>query len=225
MKKNKALTAAFSVFALTMVSMCAIGGTFAKYADQDSGTTTATVAKWGVNVDVTCENTFGKKYNNAIDAAGTKVVSNRDLNVLAPGTNGSLGSVTITGQPEVMVDVSVSLTLTLTGWEVEGNDYCPLVFTVNETEIKWGSPEAADDPTDNDNTVIDSVAELEYAVESAVAKSGDDIAANTSLNGTYDRSVTWSWPFEGDDVKDSLLGDSASATISAAWSASVTQVD
>ena len=208
MKKNKALTAAMSVLSLTMISMCAIGGTFAKYTSQDSANDTAKVAKWGVTVEVTGEDAFGTKYEDAIDASGTKVVSADTDNVLAPGTNGTLGSVTIKGTPEVMVDVSVSLDLELEGWAVDSTYYCPLVIG----GLKGNDYASAD--------------LFEAAVEALVNKTANDVAPGTTLDSTYDAELTWSWAFTGnDDKKDSKLGDAASATIKATWSATVEQVD
>ena len=221
MKKNYVMRFAAVLLVLVLLSTCVVSGTLAKYVTSGEAEDTATVAKWGVNVTVTGNDAFGEKYNDVIDASGTKVVSNReDTNVLAPGTNGDLGSVTITGQPEVMVDVVVSLDITLSGWEVNSAFYCPLVFSDGTTTIN--------------GIDYSSASALETAIEALVNKTGDDVAANTDLKDTYDAVLTWAWAFETgatpeakaeNNEKDTALGTAASATIKAEWTASVTQVD
>ena len=224
MKKNRMMRIASCLLVLVLLSTCVISGTFAKYTTKDEANDTVTVAKWGVTVTVTGNDAFGTNYNDEIAAEGTKVVSNRSadgekINVLAPGTNGDLGSITITGAPEVMVDVAVSLDLELEGWVVEGVFYCPLVFTIGSTIIKGIDYTSAD--------------ALEAAIEAKVNKTDNDVAANTDLKDTYDVAIEWAWAFEtGDDaskaannIKDTKLGNAATATISAVWNASVEQIN
>lgn len=196
MKKNKALTAAFSVFALTMVSMCAIGGTFAKYAAQGSAEDEARVAKWGVVVSVSGDEAFGEKYNDEISATGTKVISSSaGTNVLGPGTNGTLGGVSITGTPEVRVEVVVGLDLELTNWEIP-EEYCPIVFTVGTTDYYIGA--------DGINTISD----LESAVENAASKVATQYDANTVLEDQdFNKTVTWSWKFDHSSEIATVKGD------------------
>ena len=119
MKKNKALTAALSVFALTMMSMCAIGGTFAKYVTEGSGTDTARVAKWGVDVVVT------NHMASILDTSGNSetnvaIAGDGQLDIIAPGTKGDMVTYSISGDPEVTVDVSVVFDLKLgENWKLE----------------------------------------------------------------------------------------------------------
>lgn len=219
MKKNKALTAAISVLSLTMVSLCAIGGTFAKYASQGSATDTAHVAKWGVELRVTGNDAFAEKYDvNALAGSETVVSVNaatngdEEDNVLAPGTNGTLGSIVVNGTPEVRVSITRDLEIVFGGWELEGAFYCPIIIS---------------DGTNSVNGLkYNSAAEFEAAIELLVDQVAIEVDANTSL--AYSKTLTWSWPFytsDANDVKDSLLGDAGTATITATWNASVTQVD
>lgn len=230
MKKNKLfLLGLFVVFA-AVLSLSLVSNTFAKYVSSDSGSDTARVAKWGVTVDVIgAENAFGKKYNNTIEAEGTKVVSAVD--VLAPGTNGTLGQINIDGQPEVMVDVNVSLTITLTNWVVDhDNDnnestpetfYCPIIF------------KAVGGATVDGRVYVGDADGLKAAIEALVTDSAINVAAGTDLSTAYDVTVTWEWAFgpsgNQTDIADTALGNAATTmnapTITAAWSASVTQVD
>ena len=225
MKKNKLfLLGLFVVFA-AVLSLSLVSNTLAKYTSSDNGSDSARVAKWGVVVNVTGDEAFGQKYDNAISASGTKVVSNNVDNVVAPDTNGTLGSFNISGTPEVMVDVEVALTITLTGWEIRLNDtdsdgdidedddaefYCPLVISDGTTTLN--------------GTTYDSAAAFKAAIEALVDYTGNDLAANSNLARSV--TLTWSWSYTGDDVKDTALGNLSTApSITAAWSASVTQVD
>lgn len=216
MKKNIMLRLSAVLLVAVLLTTCVISGTWAKYVENGEANATATVAKWGVEVNVTGNDAFGKKYNDTIVADGVKVISNRDLNVLAPGTNGDLGSVTITGKPEVMVSVSVSLDIELENWkDANGDYYCPLII---------GGLKGLD---------YDSADAFEAAIEAKVNKSAAEVAANTDLASTYNASLTWQWAYESvdgtkvtaSDVKDSFLGDQGNATITVKWTASVTQVN
>ena len=228
MKKNKLfLLGLFVVFA-AVLSLSLVSNTLAKYTTSDSGSDTARVAKWGVTVEVIgAENAFGTKYDDAIKADGTKVVSTTD--VLAPGTNGTLGQINIDGQPEVMVNVNVSLTITLTNWVVDhdNNDstpetfYCPIVF------------KAVGGATVDGREYVGDADGLKTAIEALVTKSATNVTVGTDLNPTYDVTVTWEWAYNATgnqtDIADTALGNAATTmnapTINAVWSASVTQVD
>lgn len=214
MKKNKLfLLGLFVVFA-AVLSLSLVSNTFAKYVSTGHSEDSARVAKWGVTVVVTGDNAFAKQYAKddvSFDLAANTVVSTTE--VLAPGTDGSLGSVTISGTPEVAVELEVTLDLTLSHWEAEGF-YCPIIFTDGTTTVK--------------GTNYSSAAELEAAVEALVNANATKYEANTDLGTKYvTRTITWEWAFEGnDDVKDTALGNAATApTIEAVWNASVTQVD
>ena len=227
MKKNRMMRLASILLVCVLLSTSVISGTFAKYTTSDSAQDSARVAKWGVTVDAT-GNSFAQKYNDAANDAGVKVVST--TKVVAPGTNGTLGGVTISGTPEVMVNVDANATLTLSGWEITGDwdndpktaetkiEYCPIVFTVGQEKIKI------------DGTTIKDVAGLQSAVVAkfnALDKSnvsvGTDLAAGVSID--------WAWDFDDNgagtyDVKDTKLGNlQAAPTIAFTCDVTVTQVD
>ncbi len=230
MKKNIMMRLSALLLVAVLLTTCVISGTFAKYVSNGSAGDEARVAKWGVTVTVTGDEAFGEKYNNAIEVSGTKVVSINaaddavDDNVLAPGTNGNLGSVAITGTPEVYVTVLASLDIELTGWTVEGAYYCPLDITVGSNTIN-GMDYASMD-------LFEAAIEALVAYEITAADADDSldgyqVAANTDL--AYSVSINWAWAFhtsEANDILDSKLGSLAVApTIAAEWTASVTQVD
>lgn len=215
MKKNKALTAAISVLSLTMVSMCAIGGTFAKYTTTGSDSETAKVAKWGVNITAAADSAFADEKDDGVE---TDVVTSSYI--VAPGTYGTLVDIKVTGQPEVAVTVSSVATFDLTGdWTIDddglpGTDevfYCPIVFEVNDVEVTGTSE------TDLEAKII---AALTYNAT---------LNPNSSLATTYDRKLTWSWAYRVDDLtdkKDTLLGNNEPEPgFTVSVTTTVTQVD
>ena len=212
MKKNRMMRLASILLVCVLLSTSVISGTFAKYVTTDSASDTARVAKWGVEVTATGSTAFATKYNDAADENGTKVVSSGEAKVVAPGTNGALASISIKGTPEVMVDVDVNATLTLTGWTVDGAVYCPIVFTVGEKTFK----------IDDTNDTIEKLTAAVAAEFNAMDKT--NVAANTDL--AADIAISWAWAFEGDNAKDTELGNLETApTISFSCDVTVTQVN
>ena len=209
MRKNRMMRAASALLVAVLMTTCTISGTFAKYVTEKSASDTARVAKWGVEITSTAANAFAKEYD-AGDAADAKdvvaaTVTVDDVSVqdkvVAPGTNGTLGGTTIiAGTPEVRVSVSQAATLTLTGWTVDGNEYCPIVFKVGNGDTLYKI-----DPT---NDAMNEISELKAAVEAA-AKSSAVFEAGTDLSnvGADTVSVSWEWPFSVDDDKDTALGN------------------
>lgn len=135
MKKNWTMKVAALMLALTMITACFVGSTFAKYVTKAQGEDSARVAKWGVLVNLK-GNAFSTQYKTH-DTNGYKgefsVVSSNDDQVVAPGTSSDdldqtlVGSVT--GTPEVAARYAIEGTITdivLPGG-VEYVDYTELV--------------------------------------------------------------------------------------------------
>ena len=206
MKRNTILRVSAILLVLTLLSTCVISGTFAKYTTSANADDDARIAKWGVVVEATAE-----AFTENDDDTVISFVSGE--NVLAPGTDGNLCGLTITGQPEVAVKIDATAELELTDWAVDGVYYCPLVITVGTTEFKG-------------NDYADAEA-FEKAVEDAIVAeiAKDSVDPNTNLADSV--AVTWAWAYEGnDDVKDTALGNEANPdTISIAVSVTVTQID
>lgn len=209
---------ALLVITLTF-TMCFVSGTFAKYVTSGNGSDTGRVAKWGVTVTGTAD-TFKETYakdDSGFALAANTVVSTED--VVAPGTSGSMAAFTITGTPEVAVNVKFEGTLTLTNWaDSESNYYCPIEITVGDTTFK--------------GTTYDSAADFQTAVNAKIATYTKNYEAGTNLStiGADAPTISWAWTFEGnDDVKDTYLGDQAAAgnaaTISLSVTVTVTQID
>lgn len=233
MLKNKYLKLAAILLILCMVTTCGISGTLAKYTTGGTATDSARVAKWGIVLNVAGNSAFSNAY-------GETVVSS-DLNkkVVAPGTNGTLAEVTITGTPEVAIEYTVKANLQLSGWTIlEGGNftYCPLVFTIDGTEIFLESGQ--------------TLAQLESELESAViAALMDDTTGAASSSGGLTKTqyfepgtvlnksltVTWKWDFDpatapagalNNNIRDTKIGMLAEApTVSFTLDISITQID
>ena len=238
MKKNTMMRLAAVMLMCVLLTTSVVGGTFAKYVTSADDTDIARVAKWGVEVAVAVKGAFNTDYaakENAAYAtaiAQTVVASgtdpNRD-NILAPGTNGDLlSSATISGTPEVAVNVKKEATLTLTGWDINGTYYCPIVIKVTH---KVG----AGDATTNTFYGLDyPSAEAFISAVEGVLDDNDNLPANSNLSESY--SITWDWAFESTDnkqtdEKDTALGNKAAdptkddITIKFTFEIKVTQLD
>ena len=111
--KNKMMRIASILLVATLLTTCAISGTFAKYVTKASGEDTARVAKWGIVLTVNGNTVFADKYA-AQDATylaaegkySVEAVEEGDK-VVAPGTSSAqLGedkqlTATVKGTPEV----------------------------------------------------------------------------------------------------------------------------
>ena len=220
-KKNVLMRSAGLLLVLVLVTSCFVGSTFAKYTVGGTGSDTARVAKFGVNV--TANGTmFAREYATDDRSAGTitKSVISTDK-VVAPGTKGNMASMTLTGTPEVAVRVGYAVNkFELKGWTTDGTtEYCPLVFTVGTASYKIG------------DAGITSVSDLQDKVKAAITAYSKDYEANTDLSGvgTDSLKVSWAWAFEGDDAKDTALGSRAAedkaATVELEITTTVTQID
>lgn len=122
MKKNKMMRIASILMVATLITTCAISGTFAKYVTKAEAQDNARVAKWGIVISTDVTGVFAEKYK-ATDAkykadggeysVETSVVGEK---LVAPGTSsdevGTLSG-TLTGAPEVATRYS----LVIENWE------------------------------------------------------------------------------------------------------------
>ena len=243
-KNGKTLRVAGLLLALVLVTSCFVGGTFAKYVTYGGGMDEARVAKFGVKVTATGD-VFAKVYDAKDptlqdyngDAIAKSVISSDDYKRVAPGTKmDDALTVSVTGTPEVAVEVKYEAHVTFTtdhlnpvdNWkDADGNYYCPLVITVNGTKYDGLKYNSSDD--------------FKAAVESAINNLTKNYPANTDLGASASKGVTisWEWPFEVTktdgkvdhtiDVKDTFLGDQAAegnaATVGIVVATTVTQID
>lgn len=221
MKKNKMMRLASCLLVMVLLTTSMISGTFAKYVTSAEGSDSARVAKFGVAITANGE-TFAKEYNTHDNAyTETKSVISTEK-VVAPGTSGDMAKMTLSGTPEVAVRVSYAGAFDISdNWTVDGEFYCPLVIKVDTTTIK--------------GTEYESAAEFEAAVNAAIAKYTVDFGPNTDLAGDDVKgcalAISWEWPFsvEGNDAKDTWLGNQAvagnPATVTLKVTTTVTQID
>lgn len=129
-RKNHTLKLAGILLALVLVTSCFVGGTFAKYVTEGTGSDSARVAKFGVKV--TAEgSTFATSYDK--DNTAKTVVSSTVDKVVAPGTSGEMAAINITGKPEVSVKVSYEAKVDMSRWvDADGKFYCPLEIVVKK---------------------------------------------------------------------------------------------
>ncbi len=243
MKMNKMMRLASVLLVAVLLSTCAISGTFAKYTTAANVSDSARVAKWGVSISMTGEGdktTFKKEYASDTDGYTSATVSST-VDVVAPGTDGVLGSAFITGTPEVAVEVSYSTTsVTLSGdWMIDDDAntetpevfYCPIVIKINGKAIDTSSA-----------TTIET---WQTTVQNAINTNPgakNQYAAGTDLSKLSDNStnpapvITWEWAFEGaegsnqTDAKDTALGNNANVanqepSLKFEMTVTITQID
>lgn len=162
MLKNKYIKLASIMLMLCIITTCGVSGTFAKYTTEGTVTDSARVAKWGVTLDINSDNAFAASYGENVKS------SSSSKKVVAPGTDGTLLDLSITGTPEVAVRYTVDVDLELSGWVYDTDkEHCPLVFTVYRKTALGGSYTKLQDVY-IDGTLCKSVAELETALEKMV---------------------------------------------------------
>jgi len=202
--KSKYLRLASVLLVLCMITTCGVSGTFAKYTESEEASDSARVAKWGVTVAVEGDSAFSKQYKK-----DGSVTVESSVKVVAPGTEGTLVSVTVSGKPEVAVEHTVDVNLDLgSGWIIsEGGgsiEYCPLEFKVGDTVIyaKTVTP----------GTVTEIEEALEDAVMAALITSAGsstrsdgvlskvaDETPNTDMSKTL--TVKWKWAYDESDAQ------------------------
>ena len=236
MKNNRIMKAAGALLVLVLVTSCFVGSTFAKYTTTGTGTDSARVAKFGVNIEANGA-TFAKEYatdDGSVAGTITKSVMSTE-NVIAPGTSGEMARMAITGTPEVAVQVNYRASVTLSGnWkDAQGNFYCPLQIKIPYKDPVDGEVTAIIDGsrfTDMDAFIR----EIENRINSFSANyaAGTDLSTITAGGSLLAPSVSWVWPFsvnEANDVKDTYLGDQAAAgnaaSIMLQVTTTVTQID
>ena len=229
LKNNRTMRAAVLLLALVLITSCFVGGTFAKYVTSGDALDYARVAKWGVTV--TAHGTgdvFAKEYD-AIAGQGNTVVAGGEYKVIAPGTKkDNAALVTLSGKPEVAVNVKYTATVTLDKWVYKADEsetgefYCPIKIKVGN-ENYYGCD-------------YNSAELFENAVETAINGYSANYEPGTDLTNAKAPVVSWAWAFEDKaadakqtDVKDTYLGDQAAkgnaATIDLEVVTTVTQID
>lgn len=164
------------VLILTMLSLCLVSNTYAKYTSTFAGSDTAIVAKWDVSAGdaSTTIDLFNssKIYdtNNVTDYTqggtdDTDVTNGTADGIIAPGTWGSF-SYSVSNNSDVNATYTVDYTVTAANvpleWSVDGSTWSTNLSNVSTTALNMGA--------------------------------------------TANVTVYWRWAFNGDDTADTALG-------------------
>lgn len=195
MRKNRMMRLASALLILTMVTTCAISGTFAKYTSEKTASDSARVAKWSFTVNgtdiATTDMTFDL-FNTVKDTKDGNTegdISATDGTIIAPGTKGSF-DIVLTNASEVTAEYKIDYTVT-------NANNIPVQFSTDGTN--WE----------------DSIDELDVTTPVTVA-----IGATAPTV-----TVHWMWAFEGNDSVDTTLGTGGTATVKVDAKITATQVD
>lgn len=211
MKKNRTLRVSALLLALTLITTCFVGGTFAKYTSSTTGSGTATVAKWSFKVNGTefatttpATLTFDlfKTINDTGNTADEGDVADAKI---APGTSGSF-ALKVKNESEVNATYTVALTETANTSDV------PLQYSVNGTDWK------------------DSIAGLtmDALTDQAIAQ-GAEKTVTVYWRWVFDENVVSETVHAGQtDVTDTALGiaaQTAAPVVTITATLTATQVD
>lgn len=163
MKKNKMMRIASILMVATLITTCAISGTFAKYVTKAEGADQARVAKWGVVLTMEGDNMFAPEYkaddetfkgstDNQNPVLSVRVDPDYEgdyADLVAPGTTNNGFKATIEGKPEVAVRYTLHIDKDWTDVVLpagEYTDFTHLAYTEGTeatedtaaTEGSWG---------------------------------------------------------------------------------------
>ena len=202
--KNKFMRAATLLMALTLMTSCFVGGTFAKYTSTQSGSDTARVAKWSFNVgDTNIAKTETVSFDfNVFETIMDETANSDDAEVygdkvIAPGTRGQF-VIELANTSEVDAMYAIEFT------ETDG---------VNPTAIPlWYS-------TSVNGTWTQDISALNIA-----ASSDTQLDYNGGAKDSDSVTVYWKWLFEGTDGQQTDTSDTVLGIYSAAGSAATVTV-
>lgn len=186
---------------LLLVAVIGFGGyTLSKYVTKKSETGSASVAKWGYNIDVKADKLFGTDYkfetnNSTVTTAGAGVTvkSSDKNNRVAPGTTGFM-TFEVTGKAEVLSQIKISIADT---------DFSDVVLKYTEgedTTVKTYAPVKWTLKKDGEAAALvdgKTLADVKTALAGLYTTS---TAAGTEINDKY--TLSWTWAFETGENKD-----------------------
>lgn len=241
-RKNMSLRIGVIAAVIALITLVGISGTFAKYVYQSDGTGSgnnqARVAKWGIAVTSSTEDTAGlfkKEYVAGEDSHNIALSTTNDC-IIAPGTSNEVSLAdmfTISGKPEVNTKLSLS-DAAFNGFDGEewkldaatrGSDqefYCPIKITItsaNASTTFCGLD--YESGTAFTNALNDS---LSSAAGSQIIAAGTDLSTSVPSFLTNTK-IKWEWDFTGttrtaakiqqSDKYDTYLGNSEAAAAEA----------
>lgn len=215
-KRNKAMRLASALLVLTLLTVCAISGTFAKYTGSITGSDKARVAYWGFTPSSLTLDLFSESYENVDSSVDGE-------NVVAPGTmqnqlvkfaytngNSSFTGATAIEAPEVAYNLKIDAA------NADGTDTTTIATLDTDANFMWVvCPASKMDtttglPTDFDQTTATTYTYQTHAEMLAAIKaiSGDvsgtkqytagqlptgDAAEMFTGNGYY---IGWVWLYD-----------------------------
>ena len=220
MKKNKFMRMASVLLVLTLLTTCAISGTFAKYVTSTTGTDSARVAKWGftdTKSQITLNDLFKTTYDNNVEGKA---------DVIAPGTTNSANfkftyNTTDNGAtaPEVAYTFVVSTDGSTIGDSIKNN-----------TNIQWKLDDGAWGTWDQ---MIAAVKTLSGDESGTKTYAPGQLPAAFNKNQTH--TISWEWLFKTEtsgesmaaqDVTDTAMGNAqALDNVSITITITATQID
>jgi len=222
------MRAAVLMLALTLITSCFVGSTFAKYTTGISGNDTARVAKFGVQLTADAD-LFDKEY----ESGSLTVVADDGKDVIAPGTTGTATFFTINGNPEVDVLVSISLgeitMATLPAGDYK--DYTDLnnanLYTLayDYKPVKWTLTKNGQSITNSQqvqltNVNLDVINDyLESELSGTYHATDTDNQTNDFDDIVGDYALTWVWAYDtsdgawADDIADTYMGQIAAGVV------------
>ncbi len=201
MKKNFVMRVAAILLVVTMLSLCMVSATYAKYTTAYKSEDSARVAKWGFDTDTTI--TITDLFQNAYDGTVSS-----DTNVIAPGTAGEDSFALV---PETGLAPEVKYTLTYSAVGSTCDDAIK-----NNANIIWklnGNKVGTNGSWDELLAAINALTETYKAGQAPSA----------------DHTIGWEWTFSTDaagDTADTNMGNAAElAEVTVVITVTATQVD
>ena len=237
MKKNKMMRLGSTLLVATLASTCVLGGTFAKYVTETSGTDSARVAKWGFNQDakINIDNLFADAYatsGNKVDypenTGNTATVRSvaKATKVIAPGTKGeakfafSYGGDAAAAAPEVAYTFTIDTTGSACGTNIKANP-----------DIVWSLDGTACTGWDD---LITQIKDLSGSTNGSGTKNYDPNTLPDAFKdtGANEHTVSWEWKYEdtdktaAQDKTDTDLGNAGTLeTVNLSIKITATQID
>ena len=152
MKKNWTMKVAALMLALTMITACFVGSTFAKYVTRAQGEANARVAKWGVLLTMEGDDLFKTEYvadddtftgdpdhnPDKLTVRADASVADENIGLVAPGTTNDGFKATIVGTPEVAVRYTLHIDA---GWKdvvLPHGEYTDFTHLAQNEDGEWG---------------------------------------------------------------------------------------
>lgn len=193
MRKNRAMRVAALLLALTLITSCFVGSTFAKYTTSAEGSDTARVAHWGFNA--TTDNTLKGLFNTNTDTGVLSSDKTSDkAQLIAPGTTGTVtftfvNESTDTTAPEVAYRIIVD---TKGSSDLSEKLEAQLVFGLDkQSNLTW-------------TELLEAIEKLAYTGDSNEYAPGTPVPDAFGVDAEH--TITWAWSFDAND-DDSAFGN------------------